>query len=85
MDPMSRKKPDEGAILAADEAAIVVTPDGGFRFYTPKGYRDEFATASHDLLAAVAIKLDDPDWVESMLAMLRRSPQGAHKPRRLLH
>jgi hypothetical protein len=85
MDPMSRKKTDEGAILGTDEAAIVVCPDGTFRFYSPKGCHDEFAMESHDLLAAIAIKLDDEQWVESMLAMLRRSPQGAHKPRRLLH
>jgi hypothetical protein len=58
---------DHGTVLEADQAALVVDPDGGFRLLLPHLPEDSAASLGHALIAAIAVKMNDPEWVEGLL------------------
>lgn len=61
---------DHGTVLQADQAALVVDPDGSFNLLLPDVPADSAASRGHALIAAIAVKLNDPEWVEGLLADL---------------
>lgn len=61
---------DHGTVLQADQAALVIDPDGSFRLVFPDIPADAIASDGHALIAAIAMKMSDPEWVEELLADL---------------
>lgn len=61
---------DSGTVLKADQAALVVDPDGTFRLLLPDIPADAEASDGHALITAIAMKMDDPDWVAGLFAEL---------------
>ena len=62
---------DHGTVVRADQAALVVDPDGSFSLLLPDVPTDAEASLGHALITAIAVKMNDPEWVESMLADLQ--------------
>ena len=62
---------DHGTVVRADQAALVVDPDGSFSLLLPDLPVDVEASLGHALIAAIAVKMNDPEWVEGMLADLQ--------------
>ncbi len=56
--------------LRADQAALVVDEDGGLTVYIPDLPEGTNVPRMYRLIAAVAAKADDPDWVEQTIAVL---------------
>jgi hypothetical protein len=61
---------DHGTVVQADQAALIVDPDGSFRLLLPNVPADPDASFGHALITAMAVKLNDPEWVEDLLAAL---------------
>jgi hypothetical protein len=61
---------DHGTVLAAEQAAVVVDPDGTFRLVFPDIEAEAEASHGHALIAAIAMKMSDPEWVEDLLEEL---------------
>lgn len=62
---------DHGTLVRADQAALVVDPDGSFSLLLPDVPEDAEASLGHALITAIAVKMNDPKWVERMLADLQ--------------
>ena len=62
---------DHGTVLQSDQAALVVDPDGRFHLLLPDVPEDSATSLSHALIAAIAVKMNDPEWIEGLLADLR--------------
>lgn len=62
---------DHGTVLQSDQAALVVDPDGSFRLLLPNVPEDSDASLGHALITAIAVKMNDPEWVEGLLADLQ--------------
>lgn len=58
---------DTGTVLAPDQAALVVDKDGELSLLFPDYGEDGEVPAMVVLLAAVAQKANDPEWVEAMI------------------
>lgn len=61
--------------IKADQAAFVGNADGSFSLVLPRIGPDSPMSVAHQLIVAIAVRLDDPGWVEEMLASLDQ----AHK------
>lgn len=61
---------DHGTVIQSDQAALVVDPDGSFRLLFPDIPVDAEASHGHALIAAIAMKMSDPEWVEGLIADL---------------
>lgn len=61
---------DQRTILEADQAALVVDPDGNFRVLFPDIPESADASRGHALIAAIAMKMSDPEWTSGLLADL---------------
>jgi len=61
---------DHGTVLAPEQAALVVDPDGSFRLLLPNVAEGAEASDGHALITAIAMKLDDPEWAEGLFAEL---------------
>ncbi len=53
--------------VAPDEAALIIEPDGELRLILPEHLEDDEAHPFVALLAVVATKFGDPEWVAGML------------------
>lgn len=58
---------DTGTVLTPDQAALVVDKDGELSLLFPDLGEDAEMPAMMVLLAAVAQKAADPEWVDSMI------------------
>jgi len=61
---------DHGTVLRRDQFAIVANMDGSFSLYIPNLPDDTELPLNVRLLAAVAAKIDDEEWVADMLSDL---------------
>jgi hypothetical protein len=61
---------DHGTVLRKDQAALIVNEDGSFGLLLPTAADDAPVSLGQKLLVAIAVRLDDPEWVEDMLAAL---------------
>lgn len=61
---------DQGTVIEADQAALVVDADGSFRLLFPDIPAEAEASRGHAIIAAIAMKMSDPEWVEDLLADL---------------
>lgn len=66
---------DHGTVLEADQAALVVDADGSFRLLLPDMPEHSAAARGVVLIAAIAVKMADPAWIEEMLEVFAQ----AHK------
>ena len=62
---------DHGTILPAGATALVVTREGELSFLLPKDDDDQEVPRLVQLLAAVAARSADPEWIEEMLASIQ--------------
>ena len=62
---------DHGTILPAGATALVVTRDGELSFLLPNDDDDQEVPQLVQLLAAVAVRSADAEWVEEMLASIQ--------------
>jgi hypothetical protein len=58
---------DHGSVLRADQFAIAANADGSFALFMPQFQAGQALPRSVLLLAAVAAKLGDEDWVADMI------------------
>jgi hypothetical protein len=61
---------DHGTVLETDQAALIVDPDGSFRLLFPDIPESAEASRGHALIAAIAMKMSDPEWTSGLLADL---------------
>lgn len=62
---------DHGTVLQRDQAALIANPDGSLSLLMPDWAGDEVPSRSARLLIAMAVRADDPEWVEEMLDFLQ--------------
>jgi hypothetical protein len=55
-------------IIEQDQAALVVRPDGCFRLLFPEVPGQTELSFEYALIVAIALKMDDPEWVEAMMS-----------------
>jgi hypothetical protein len=67
----------EGTWLTPDQAALVVRPNGAFSLIMPELPDDEPPSQSLQLLVAMAVRVDDPEWVAEMLEFLHAQRAAA--------
>ena len=65
-----KKQPEDGTLVDADEAALIVGEDGELRLILPDYEDDNDIPPGALLLAAVLVRSDDDDWVNEMSAFL---------------
>ena len=65
-----KKQPEDGTLVEAEEAALIVGEDGELRLILPDYEDDNDIPPSALLLAAVLVRSDDEDWVNEMSAFL---------------
>ncbi|KUO62641.1 MAG: hypothetical protein APF80_15870 [Alphaproteobacteria bacterium BRH_c36] len=61
---------DHGTVLQRDQAALVAEADGSFSLLMPDLPEEALPSEAVQLLVAVAMRTDDPLWVEEMIAFL---------------
>lgn len=66
---------DHGTVLQRDQAALVANPDGSFSLLMPDMAGDAEPSTAVQLLVAAAVRSDDPEWVEEMIAFLHEQKQ----------
>lgn len=67
---------DHGTVVQADQAALIVDPDGSFRLLLPNAAPDSEASFGHALITAIAVKMNDPEWVEDLMAALEAAARA---------
>jgi len=65
-----KKQPEDGTLVEAEEAALIVGEDGELRLILPDYEDDNDIPPGALLLAAVLVRSDDEDWVNEMSAFL---------------
>jgi hypothetical protein len=74
---MTRKTgADHRTVIEADQAAFVGNADGSFSLLLPRTGPDAPMSVAHQLIVAIAVRLDDPGWVEEMLASLDQANEN---------
>lgn len=68
MDESIESHSDHGTVLQPDEAALVVSQDGEFQLLLPDYGDDVVVPDIIVALASISMKLDDPDWISSLIA-----------------
>jgi hypothetical protein len=61
---------DHGTVLRRDQFAIAANMDGSFDLYIPDLPDDTELPLNVQLLAAIAVKIDDDEWIADMLSGL---------------
>lgn len=72
---MSEHYADHGSVLPAGATALIATEDGELTFYLPNGDPEAPVSRYAELLVAVLIRSEDPEWVEEMISMIRDQPE----------
>ncbi|WP_353429096.1 hypothetical protein [Paracoccus denitrificans] len=67
---MSDPYHDHGSVLPAGASALVVTEDDEFTFYLPDGDPEVPVSRHVQLLVAVLLRSEDPEWLEEMISSL---------------
>lgn len=62
-----------GTLVASDQAALIVGPDGSCRLLLPCVPEDSDASLGHALITAIALKIGDSAWVREMLLALENA------------
>lgn len=57
---------DHGTVLRPDQSALVLDPDGAFRLLLANEAEDAPASRGLVLLAAIAVKLNDQDFIDGL-------------------
>ena len=70
---------DHGTVVHPDQAAFIANADGSFGLLLPDLPDGTPLTVAHRLIVAIAVRLDDPEWVEDMLAALDAAHRDASK------
>ena len=70
---------DHGTVLRKDQAALIVGEDGSFGLILPSAADDAPVTLGQKLLVAIAVCINDPEWVEEMLKVLDAAHEDARK------
>lgn len=65
-----KKQPEDGTLIEANEAALIVGEDGELRLVLPDYEDDNDIPPGALLLAAVLVRSEDEDWVNEMSAFL---------------
>ena len=65
-----KKQPEDGTLIEANEAALIVGEDGELRLVLPDYEDDNDIPPGALLLAAVLVRSEDDDWVNEMSAFL---------------
>lgn len=58
---------DHGTVLRSDQMALIANGDGSFSLYLPRFPEGATVPLSMQLLAAVAARIDDEEWIADML------------------
>jgi hypothetical protein len=61
---------EEQTIIKPSEAGLVAEEDGEFRLIMPEYEDDEDVPQGALLIAAISIKLNDPEWIDLTMAAL---------------
>jgi hypothetical protein len=56
-----------GFLIRSDQAAIVVDTDGRVSLLLPRQDPDAHVSPALRLLLAIALRMDDPEWIEELL------------------
>ncbi len=67
---------DHGSVLAPDASALVVEPDGSLSLMLADYPDDQPVPRMVQLLAAVALRADDEEWVDEVLAIFDERPNS---------
>lgn len=61
---------DHGTVLRPDQFALIANMDSSFSFYMPELPQSTLLPRSVLLLAAIAHKINDEDWIDDMIREL---------------
>lgn len=61
-------------VLRADQSAFIVHADGSCEFRLPVAKNGIRQAEMHRLVQAIAVRLDDPDWIAEMLEAAKSPP-----------
>jgi hypothetical protein len=61
---------EEQAVIKPNEAGLIAEENGEFRLIMPEYLDDEDVPPAALLLAAISMKLSDPEWIDLTLAAL---------------
>lgn len=64
-----------GSHIRADQAAFVVDPDGRISVLLPSLDLDGEVSSGHRLLLALAIRMNDPEWLDELFLGAGVKPQ----------
>lgn len=67
---------DHGSVLASDASALVAEADGSLSLMLANYQDDEPVPRMAQLLAAVALRADDEEWVDEVLAIFDEKPNS---------
>lgn len=70
---------DHGTVLRPDQSALVINDDGSFGLLLPSVPDAAPATVGQSLLVAIAVCMNDPEWINAMLAVLGEAHQDLAK------
>lgn len=65
---MNDQSENSGSVVRSDQAAFIVDAAGRISLVLPSKDLDGPVLPAHRLLLAIALRVDDPDWVEEMLS-----------------
>jgi hypothetical protein len=70
---------DHGTVVHPDQAAFIANADGSFGLLLPDLPDDAPVSLGHKLIIAIAVRFNDPEWIEDMLAALDAAHRDASK------
>lgn len=61
-------------VLRADQAAFIVSKDGSCEIVLPRHAGGVGLSPAQSIILAIAVRLDDPDWIEEMIEASKSPP-----------
>lgn len=72
---MKQVSEQEGSLIRPDQAAFVVDADGRISMVLPSLDLDGEISSGHRLLLALAVRINDPEWLDELLLSAGIKPQ----------
>jgi hypothetical protein len=64
-------------VLRADQAAFIISKDGSCEIVLPRHAGGVGLSPAQSIILAIAVRIDDPDWIEEMIEAAKSPPSCA--------